>query len=92
MGFRVFVEALNRGYKARAVIRNAAQSEQIKATESVKPYSAQVEFAVVPDLLVPSAFHGVLDGADGVVHIASPLPSGVSSFLLSVTKIPHRNR
>lgn len=81
MGFRVLVEALSRGYKARAVIRNASQAEQIKATDSVKPYLTQVEFAVVPDLLVPGAFHGVLDGADGVVHVASPLPSAVSSFL-----------
>lgn len=77
----MLVEALSRGYKVRAVIRNASQSEQIKATDSVKPYLAQVEFAVVPDLLVPGAFHGILDGADGVVHVASPLPSGVSSFL-----------
>ncbi|KIL87019.1 hypothetical protein FAVG1_09573 [Fusarium avenaceum] len=80
VGFRVLVEALSRGYKVRAVIRNASQSEQIKATDSVKPYLAQVEFAVVPDLLVPGAFHGILDGADGVVHVASPLPSGSDNF------------
>jgi hypothetical protein len=62
------------------VIRNASQSEQIKAANSLKPYLAQVEFAVVPDMLVPGAFRGILDGADGVVHVASPLPSAVSSF------------
>lgn len=81
MGFRVLVEALSRGYKVRAVIRNASQSGQIKATNSVKLYLAQVEFVVVPDLLAPGAFHSILDGADGVVHVASPLPSAVSSFL-----------
>ncbi|UPL02810.1 hypothetical protein LCI18_013744 [Fusarium solani-melongenae] len=80
VGFRVLVEALSRGYKARAVIRNASQAEQINATDSLKSYLTQVEFAVVPDLLVPGAFHGVLDGADGVVHVASPLPSASDDF------------
>ncbi|EMT70497.1 hypothetical protein FOC4_g10008958 [Fusarium odoratissimum] len=80
VGFRVLVEALTRGYNARAVIRNASQADQIKATDSVQPYLTQVEFAVVPELLVPSAFHGVLDGADGVVHVASPLPSASQEF------------
>ncbi|KAI6779812.1 uncharacterized protein J7T54_003736 [Emericellopsis cladophorae] len=47
---------------------------QIKAPESIKPYLAQFEFTVVPDLLDPGAFDGVIDGADGVVHVASPLP------------------
>ena len=74
MGFRVLVEALSRGYKVRAVIRNAAQAEQIKGPESIKPYLAQLEFTVVPDLLAPAAFDDVLAGADGVVHVASPLP------------------
>ncbi|KAH7363187.1 hypothetical protein B0T11DRAFT_353295 [Plectosphaerella cucumerina] len=76
VGFRVLVEALTRGYKVRAVIRNAAQAEQIKAAESAKPFAAQLEFVVVPDLLRDGAFDGVLDGADGIVHVASPLPSG----------------
>ncbi|EXA31060.1 hypothetical protein BFJ63_vAg16608 [Fusarium oxysporum f. sp. narcissi] len=80
VGFRVLVEALSRGYNARAVIRNASQTDQIKATNSVKPYLTQVEFVVVPDLLVPGAFDGVLDGADGVVHVASPLPSASQEF------------
>ncbi|KAF5686290.1 hypothetical protein FCIRC_3008 [Fusarium circinatum] len=75
MGFRVLVEALSRGYKVRAVIRNASQADRIQKVNSVKPYLNQVEFSVVPDLLVEGAFDGVLDGADGVAHVASPLPS-----------------
>lgn len=62
------------------MIRNASQADQIKAVDCVKPYLNQVEFTVVPDLLVPGAFDNVLDGADGAVHVASPLPSAVSSF------------
>ncbi|ENH73594.1 hypothetical protein FOC1_g10002844 [Fusarium oxysporum f. sp. cubense race 1] len=80
VGFRVLVEALSRGYKARAVIRNASQADQIKAVDCVKPYLNQVEFTVVPDLLVPGAFDNVLDGADGAVHVASPLPSASQEF------------
>lgn len=80
MGFRVLVEALSRGYKVRAVIRDASHAEKIQAANSVKPYVNQLEFAVVPDLLVPGAFDGILGGADGVVHVASPLPSEVNSL------------
>lgn len=80
VGFRVLVEALRQGHTVRAVIRKAAQADQIKAAESIKPYLEKLEFTVIPDLLAPGAFdqQGVLDGADAVVHVASPLPFPVS--------------
>jgi uncharacterized protein YbjT (DUF2867 family) len=78
VGFRVLAEALGRGYKVRAVIRNAAQAEQIKATKSVGSHLGQLDFVVVPDLGRSGAFDGVLDNAVAVIHVASPLPSHVS--------------
>ncbi|KAH7359458.1 hypothetical protein B0T11DRAFT_227403, partial [Plectosphaerella cucumerina] len=75
VGFRVLVEVLQRGYRARAVTRTAMQAEKINAAISVQPYHKQLEFVTVPDLALNGAFDGVLDGADGLVHVASPLPS-----------------
>lgn len=86
MGFRVLAEALGRGYRVRAVVRKVAQIEQIKATESVKPHLDLLEFVVVPDLLAHGAFDGFFDGAYGIVHVASPIPSG------DVRPLPHADK
>ncbi|KAM0321920.1 hypothetical protein ACHAQA_009817 [Verticillium albo-atrum] len=80
VGFRVLAEALGRGNRVRAVIRKSEQSENIKNTDSVKPYVAQLEFAVVPDLLLPGAFDTTLQGATEVIHVASPLPGGGDNY------------
>lgn len=77
IGFSVLAEALRRGHNVRAVIRKAEQADKIKSTESVKPYVTQLEFAVIPDLLVPGAFDNSLQGVTEVIHCASPLPSSV---------------
>ncbi|WQF78909.1 Putative NAD-dependent epimerase/dehydratase, NAD(P)-binding domain superfamily [Colletotrichum destructivum] len=74
VGFRVLVEALARGYSVRAIIRKAEQAEHIKNAKSVQPHLKQLDISVIPDLLAPGAFDGALDGASGVVHVASPLP------------------
>ncbi|KAH6999342.1 hypothetical protein EDB80DRAFT_883696 [Ilyonectria destructans] len=73
VGFRVLVEALTRRYSVRAIIRRADQSELIKGSKSIQPFLEQLEMTVVPDLLVPGTFDGVLDGASGIIHVASPL-------------------
>ncbi|PVH79994.1 NAD(P)-binding protein [Cadophora sp. DSE1049] len=73
VGFNTLALALARGYRVRAIVRRADQGEKIKKTSSVKPYVANLEIVVVSDLLKPGAFDGVLDGACGVLHIASPL-------------------
>ncbi|KAH7118358.1 hypothetical protein EDB81DRAFT_848094 [Dactylonectria macrodidyma] len=73
VGFRVLAEALTRGYSVRAIIRKASQAALITGSKSILPYLKQLEITVVPDLLLPDAFDGVLDGASGIVHVASPL-------------------
>lgn len=90
MGFRVLAEALARGYTVRAIIRKAEQAELIKNTKSVQPYLQQLEIAVVPDLLAPGAFDGNLDGASGVVHVASPLAISVCSSLMPNSPVGER--
>ncbi|KAH6714078.1 hypothetical protein BKA61DRAFT_735620 [Leptodontidium sp. MPI-SDFR-AT-0119] len=80
VGFRVLAEALARNYRVRAVVRKAEQGEQIKNTESVKSFAADLEIVVVKDLLKEGAFDNVLSGVSGVVHVASPLPAPTDNY------------
>ncbi|KAE9386744.1 putative 3-beta hydroxysteroid dehydrogenase/isomerase [Gymnopus androsaceus JB14] len=72
IGFRVLAEALQNGYRARAVVRKEAQIEEIKEKTSIKPYASQVEFALVTDLGADNAFDAHVDGVSYIIHIASP--------------------
>jgi hypothetical protein len=67
------VLGLKSGYRLRAVIRKPEQIEQLKAHALVKPYLANLEFVVVPNLAKKGAFDQVLDGVSDVIHLASPL-------------------
>ncbi|KAH7033995.1 hypothetical protein B0J12DRAFT_744734 [Macrophomina phaseolina] len=80
VGFRVLAEALDRGYHVRAITRRPEQAEQIKGTKSVQRFLANLDTVVVKDLLAPSAFDEILKGANGVVHVASPLPRPSDDF------------
>ncbi|KAI8941571.1 hypothetical protein NX059_002786 [Plenodomus lindquistii] len=73
VGFRVLVEALNQGYRVRAVVRKAEQEEKIRNAASIKPFAKDLEFTVVQDLLKEGAFDNELDRVSGVIHVASPL-------------------
>lgn len=93
VGYRVLVEALGRGYRVRAIVRRPEQGEQIKATRSVQPRLDNLEIVIVKDLLVPGAFDTVLNGVNGVIHVASPLAIEVSlSEQLMALLIDRRGR
>ncbi|KAE8404071.1 hypothetical protein BDV37DRAFT_283118 [Aspergillus pseudonomiae] len=66
------IAALKAGYHLRICLRKP--SDRLQALLS--GYSEQVAFVTVPDLTEPAAFKGELDGADYVIHLAHPLPSG----------------
>ncbi|KAF2847930.1 NAD(P)-binding protein [Plenodomus tracheiphilus IPT5] len=80
VGFRVLVEALSQGYRARAVVRKSEQVDQIKNAASIKSLSGNLEFVVVKDLLQDGAFDNVLDQVNAVVHVASPLPLTTNDY------------
>ncbi|OAL45527.1 NAD(P)-binding protein [Pyrenochaeta sp. DS3sAY3a] len=73
VGYRVLVEALRREYNVRGVVRRTEQEKQIRNTESIKPFEANLEIVVVEDLLKDGAFDSFLDGIHAVIHVASPL-------------------
>ena len=70
IGSSVAVEALNRGYRLRLCLRRPSQ----KLSTLLAPYHDQVDFVFVQDLADETALRGQLDGADYVIHIASPVP------------------
>ncbi|KAJ3505157.1 hypothetical protein NLJ89_g7557 [Agrocybe chaxingu] len=92
VGFRVLAEALQAGYRARAVVRKAEQVTKIKATKSIAPYADKVEFVVVPDLSVDGAFDAHTSGVSYIIHVAAQqftsvdVPIDVAEFAKSNVK------
>ncbi|KAJ3508973.1 hypothetical protein NLJ89_g5463 [Agrocybe chaxingu] len=92
VGFRVLAEALQAGYRARAVVRRAEQATKIKATKSISPYADKVEFAVIPDLSVDGAFDAHTNGVSYILHVAAQqftsvdVPIDVAEFAKSNIK------
>ncbi|KZT60841.1 NAD(P)-binding protein [Calocera cornea HHB12733] len=74
VGSHVALELLKEGYKIRATARS-----QRKADEWTAKYpqgKENIEWGIVPDLSVPGAFDGLMEGIDYVVHIATPVSVG----------------
>jgi len=92
IGFRVLAEALQSGYKVRAVVRKEAQIAKIKSTKSIKPYADKVEFAVIPDLGADNAFDAHVSGVTYIIHVAAPqfttvdVPVDVAAFAAPTLK------
>ena len=68
---------LQAGYRVRAAIRGPESADKIKASKSIQPYLANLEFIIVPDITADGAFDTALDGVVYIEHIASPLPKQV---------------
>ncbi|KAL5335215.1 3-beta hydroxysteroid dehydrogenase/isomerase family protein [Aspergillus crustosus] len=75
IGSAIALEALKTGYRLRISVR---KQSQILAIESLlSAYKDEIEFVAIPDITQESSFAGKLDGADYVLHVASPLVQGV---------------
>ena len=72
IGFRTLIETLKAGYHVRAVVRNEAGIQKIRAAASTQPYLSQLDFMLVPDILKEDAYYEVVKGVDYVIHLASP--------------------
>jgi len=78
LGFRVLVEALKAGYRARIAIRSVAKLKKLLNTPSIKalkPSSDQLSTVVVPDMAAPGAYDEAVKGVKYVIHVASPIPT-----------------
>lgn len=72
LGSATAVAALKAGYRLRICVRKPSDELQ----NLLSGYSEQVEFVTVADWTAEGAFRGLLDGADYVIHLAHPIPSG----------------
>ncbi|KAJ5196913.1 hypothetical protein N7449_007392 [Penicillium cf. viridicatum] len=76
IGCATALEALKAGYRLRISVRVETQIPRIKS--ALSSYLGNLEFVVIPDITKPDAFSGHLVGVDYVLHVASPLPKGIS--------------
>lgn len=75
IGFRTLRYALEFGYPIRAAVRSEAKAQSVKETLQSLNISGHLEFVIVPDITIPSAFDGTLHGVKYIIHVASPLPT-----------------
>lgn len=82
IGFRVVVLALQAGYKVKAAVRNQEKADRISAAQSIKDLGEldddSLTFCFVPDLLKPGAYDEAVKDVDYIIHIASPITSGIT--------------
>lgn len=76
IGCATALEALKAGYSLRLSVRSEGQISRIKS--ALSSYLGNLQFVVIPDITKPDVFSGHLVGVDYVLHIASPLPKGIS--------------
>lgn len=78
IGGRVIIDALEAGYTVRAAVRNQSKVDAILGMLSIVALNPgdRLTFAMVPDLLGDGAYDEAMNGASGVIHIASPIMHG----------------
>jgi nucleoside-diphosphate-sugar epimerase len=76
IGSAVAIKTLQAGYSLRISVRKEEQIPKLKA--ALSGFEGKIDFVVIPDITQRSAFAGKLDGADYVLHLASPLPHGTN--------------
>ncbi|KAL2820084.1 NAD(P)-binding protein [Aspergillus granulosus] len=74
IGSAVAIKTLQAGYSLRISVRKEEQIPKLKA--ALSEFEDKIDFVVTPDITQQSSFAGKLDGANYVLHIASPLPHG----------------
>lgn len=74
IGAAVLSNLLSKGFSVRAVIRSPNKANPFNTTFKSYIDSGKLTFTVVADLTVPGAFDAALQGIDGVIHCASPMP------------------
>ncbi|KAJ5309401.1 uncharacterized protein N7443_001862 [Penicillium atrosanguineum] len=73
IGSATALAALKAGYRLRVCLRKPSETLEAALSE----YSQNIEYVIVPDITDEAAFKGKLDGADYVLHLASPLTHGI---------------
>nr|POF26431.1 putative uncharacterized oxidoreductase [Quercus suber] len=80
LGFRVLILLLQHGYRARITYRQPGQVEKLKRPASMQPFHDAIEFTHVPDITVSDAYDKAVLGVDSIIHIASPIYTGLVAY------------
>lgn len=98
IGAHITTFALRAGYNVKLSVRREAQIDPLRRAFS--EFADNVDFVVIPDYTKAKAFDTALDGAEYVIHVASPLPKpdevdlltpavkGTTSILESASRVP----
>jgi UDP-glucose 4-epimerase len=78
IGSHVVLQTLDAGYKVRLSVRKESQIEGLKKLFS--NHINNVDFVVIPDLSISSAFDSALKDVEYVFHLASPMPGKGNDF------------
>ncbi|KAJ2980941.1 hypothetical protein NQ176_g2332 [Zarea fungicola] len=73
IGYQVLLKALDAGYNVRVTVRSKERMDTLLATKSLKPWEARLSFVTVPDMTASGAYDEAIQGANYVIHLASPL-------------------
>lgn len=74
IGFRTLALLLQAGYAVRIAIRRVEQEHKIQHAACIQPYTRDISFIMVPDMTVLDAYKTAIEGAQFVIHVASPVP------------------
>ncbi|ROW00326.1 hypothetical protein VMCG_07238 [Cytospora schulzeri] len=61
------------GYNVHAVVRRQDAIDKTSSHPSIKKYSDQIQWSIVPDMTKPDAFLDAVRGCHYIIHVASPL-------------------
>ncbi|KAH8799087.1 hypothetical protein F5884DRAFT_687072 [Xylogone sp. PMI_703] len=77
IGSHVAIHLLKLGYKVRGTVRSEDKAAWIKEAIAERQLSPSFEVAIVPDATVAGAWDEVINGVDGIAHVAGDMSFGV---------------
>lgn len=84
IGAQIVQHTLDAGYKVRLSVRRESQIQDLRRV--FDSFADKVDYVVVPDYTVPSAFDAALKDVTHVIHVASPLVGGAEDLLTPAVK------
>ena len=76
LGLHTILQLLERGYRVRATVRSLTREPEVRATIAAAGVDASDRLSfVAADLLSDDGWAAAVDGAEFVLHVASPFPA-----------------
>lgn len=75
LGSHIVDQLLSQGHKVSVSARSESKAADLASRYKDQISSKQLSTAVIEDMYDPNSFRSALQGIDGVIHVASPLPN-----------------